>query len=606
MAASALQVLMELCFTLYASDAMSDAANEIGHLLKICSFYLIYRAIAVTALLDPMKLLFRDLTESERRLRETQALAHVGGWEFGLDSKAWTWTPEIYSFFGVDADAEPGLPAMLKPLDAQDQRKLRELLSRAASWGTPFELLLRIEVPGGKARFGQLRAEVQRDAQGNVTGLYGTLQDVSGQHLLVEDLQTRTALLEQRETELLAANKLAAGACKARSVFAANVNQALRSPLNAILGFSSLMEHEAGIPAAQRDAFGVIYRAGYYLFTLVEGVLETAKAETGQLRTENTPFAFEEALRAVTGKLKPPAEQKGLEFRIKQSQFFPQFIKADRSRLERILLHLTGNAVKFTREGSVTIRLRTQPEARNRLIIEVEDTGTGIEPEELKHLFQPLALLAGPDMRKGAGLGLTFARTYAHAMGGTISAESTPGKGSCFRFELPVELADEAEIEAGPGCAVQAAQIYGVEPGQPDYRILIAEDRPENQSFLTALMTRSGLQSRLAINGQRCVDLHQNWRPHLIFMSERMRAIGFSAAIKTIRGLPWGDKVKIVGITASTYQDGPQRLLEASADAVLREPYSPDDVYRCLARELGVRFLLRPTLPEEAGAEPVA
>ena len=135
MTALALMVCMELCFTLYASDAMSDAFNEIGHLLKICAFWLVFQAIVVTALRDPMRLLFRELTVSEKRLREAQALARLGRWEMDVHTKAWTWTPEIYNFFSVAPSSPPSLDAMLKPLEPGDREKLRNLLSRLTNWG---------------------------------------------------------------------------------------------------------------------------------------------------------------------------------------------------------------------------------------------------------------------------------------------------------------------------------------------------------------------------------------------------------------------------------------------------------------------------------------
>ncbi len=204
---------------MFGSDAMNDTINEIGHLLKICAFYLIYKAIAVTALRDPINLLFRELTASEKRLREAQSLARLGRWEFDLRTKEWTWTEEMYRFFSVAEGATPGLDAMLQPLEPRDRQRLRDSLSWAACWGSPFTLMLRIDTLAGQPRFGQLRGETLRDESGEAAFLHGTLQDVTEQQMLIEGLRDRTAELQQRSRELLVARDAAEAANKAKSVF---------------------------------------------------------------------------------------------------------------------------------------------------------------------------------------------------------------------------------------------------------------------------------------------------------------------------------------------------------------------------------------------------
>ena len=286
LAALVLMAGMELCFTLYGSDAMSDAINEIGHLLKICAFYLIYKAIAVTALRDPINLLFRELTESEKRLREAQALARLGRWEMDLRTRAWTWTPEMYRFFSVAGTSTPSLDAMLQPLEPRDRERLRDLLSRLATWGTPFELLLRIDAAAGEARFGQLRGEALRDESGGLTCLHGTLQDITEQQLLIERLKDRTLEIQQRSRDLLVARDAAEAANKAKSVFLANMSHKLRTPLIPILGFSSLMRRKPGITASQQEDLGIINRSGERLLTLIDEILDMAKIEAGRLRLE--------------------------------------------------------------------------------------------------------------------------------------------------------------------------------------------------------------------------------------------------------------------------------------------------------------------------------
>ena len=160
------------------------------------------------------------------------------------------------------------------------------------------------------------------------------------------------------------------------------------------------------------------------------------------------------------------------------------------------------------------------------------------------------------------------------------------GKGSIFRVELPVELAEEADTGA-PKAGEQAGEPIGLAPGQPAYRILIAEDQPENQLLLVKLMTGIGLDVELAENGEECVRLFQEWHPHLIWMDRRMPVMDGVEATRRIRALPDGQAVKIVAVTASAFKEQRQEMLDAGMDDFVRKPYRFHEIYDCMAKQLG-------------------
>jgi signal transduction histidine kinase/DNA-binding response OmpR family regulator len=587
-----LMIASELCFTRFVADGMNDIFNEIGHLLKVCAFYLIYKAVVVTALRDPMRLLFRELTASEGSLREAQQLARLGRWELDLATGAWKWTEEMYRFFSVPASTVPTLDAMLAPLQPRDQEALRTALAQPVSPGASFELMLRTGAPREQVLFGQLRGEVMCDESGKAARLRGTLQDVTEQQLLIEGLKDRTAQLQERTVELLDARDAAEAANKAKTAFLANMSHELRTPLNAILGFSSLMRRDPGTSSAQRETLDIINRSGEHLLTLINDVLEMAKIEAGRLRLEIAPLDLGQVVRDVAEMMRIKAEEKGLQLQLDQSSSFPRFIKGDRARLRQILVNLTGNAVKFTEKGTVTIRLRTRPDDGQYLIMEVEDTGTGIKPEDQQCLFQPFVQLAESKMQIGTGLGLAITRQFVELMGGTVSLESTLGKGSIFRIELPVELDGGADIGTMPSAA-QAAEVCGLAPGQPEFRILIVEDQPDNQVLMTRIMAEIGLSTRLAENGLQAVELFQEWHPHLIWMDRRMPVMNGVEATQRIRQLPGGSETKIVAVTASILLEERQMLLDAGMDDYVRKPYRVEEIRECLARHLGLKYLYR-------------
>jgi CheY-like chemotaxis protein len=366
----------------------------------------------------------------------------------------------------------------------------------------------------------------------------------------------------------------------------------LRTPLNAILGFSSLMRRATSTTASQRETLDIINRSGEHLLNLINDVLEMAKIEAGRLRLQVMPLDLGQVVRDVADMMRIKAEEKGLQLLLDQSSSFPRFIKGDQARLRQILVNLTGNAVKFTEKGSVTIRLRTRPDEGQCLILEVEDTGTGIKPEDQQRLFQPFVQLAESKMQKGTGLGLAITRQFAELMGGKVSLESALGKGSIFRIELPVELADDADISLMPS-AGQAGEVCGLAPGQPEFRILIVEDQRDNQVLLMRIMTEIGLTARLAENGLQAVEIFQEWHPHLIWMDRRMPVMNGVEATQRIRQLPCGNETKIVALTASALLEERQMLLDAGMDDFVSKPYRIEEIYECLALHLGLKYLYR-------------
>jgi len=400
--------------------------------------------------------------------------------------------------------------------------------------------------------------------------------------------------VQQRTSELLLARDAAEAANKAKSLFLANMSHELRTPLNAILGFSSMMRREPELADAQRESLDIINRSGEHLLTLINDVLDMAKIEAGRMQLEVAPFDLGGMVRDVAEMMEIRAREKGLRLMLDLSSAFPRFIRGDEARLRQILINLVGNAVKFTTAGGVAIRLGVRREDRLHLLIEVEDSGPGIGPEDQQRLFEPFVQLTEDAARRGTGLGLTITRQFVQMMGGHIVVASEVGKGSVFRVDLPVEPAEADDIaQASPDG--RRGDVAGLAPGQPAYRILIAEDQYENQLLLARLMEGLGIETRVAENGAACVDEFQAWHPDLIWMDRRMPVMDGLEATRRIRLLPGGKAVKIVAVTASVFKEQQQELLDAGLDDFIRKPYRFDEIYDCLARQLGVEYTYRDT-----------
>ncbi|OAI12452.1 hypothetical protein A1507_02935 [Methylomonas koyamae] len=395
--------------------------------------------------------------------------------------------------------------------------------------------------------------------------------------------------------ELQRARDQAEAANKAKSIFLANMSHELRTPLNAILGFSSLVQKDPQFPESQQRNLAIINRSGEHLLNLINDVLEMAKIESGRLQLEQTRFDLGALIRDVGDMMSVRAHDKGLRLLVDQSSEFPRFIYGDEARLRQILINLLGNALKFTQQGGVTLRLGTHCNSHTHLMIEVEDTGPGIAESERERIFEPFVQLGEQGDSKGTGLGLTITRQFVQLMGGQLTLESCVGKGSLFRIDLPLQ--ETTEPQTPLPAADRRDDIMRLAPGQPQYRILIVEDQLENQLLLGQLMADIGMQIEVAKDGAQGLALFQSWQPHLIWMDRRMPKMDGMQAAQAIRQLPGGDRVKIVAVTASAFMEQREEMLQAGMDGFIRKPYRAEEIYACLAEQLGLEFVYRNETP---------
>jgi signal transduction histidine kinase len=274
---------------------------------------------------------------------------------------------------------------------------------------------------------------------------------------LEEEVQLRTR-------DLVSARDAAQAANQAKSVFLANMSHELRTPLNAIIGFSEMLRKDAQLQDDKRQKLDIIKNSGDHLLALINDVLQMATIESTRDDVVEAPVDVGRVVRDVADMFQVRALEKGLLLEARQSSALPHYIVGDEARLRQMLASLIGNAIKFTQQGRVTVRVGASGQPAPRLVIEVEDTGPGIAQADQQRIFEPFVQLGEHGVNLGSGLGLTIARQFAQSAGGNIGLESTPGKGSVFRVELPLREAQH------PGTAAPGDMAESAPPGPSDAR----------------------------------------------------------------------------------------------------------------------------------------
>lgn len=446
------------------------------------------------------------------------------------------------------------------------------------------------------AEIGLLRFIVEGNAYADIARALGVsdetvksqVQSILGKLAAQDQAWSDTAALEQVMVQTERAARFAAeAASQAKSQFLAGMSHELRTPLNAILGYAQLLAMEEGLSPRQLRGLDTIQQSGQHLLALINDILDLARIEAGRTELNPEPVKLLDLLQSVVNLMRIKADEKKLTLAFDPAPGLPEAVLADERRLRQILLNLLANAIKFTDQGSVCLRVIAQPLQASQLLLrlEVQDSGVGMGVDELGRIFKPFEQVG--DVRRragGTGLGLAITRALINDMGGQIRVASEPGRGTTFSVDLPLPA-----VLPSPGRTrecIGPARYQG-----PRRRVLVVADVASSSELLLDFLGDAGFEVAQVQQGSELLKIARDFKPDLILIDSAMSSVDALEATRWLRREGGLEQLPVMVISASAAAEHRVAALQAGVRVFLTKPVSLQALRTHLGEQLGLQWI---------------
>lgn len=508
----------------------------------------------------------QKLIVSEHRIKHL--LDSIGEGVFGLDEKG------IFSFVNPAACTFLGFDS--KELIGNDLHQIMYEYGISSSQ----EQIIGIEQSIGEIQLLR-KDQTHFYAEYISTPIIDKYNGLEGTVVVFSDITQRKI----NEEAMQQAKENAEAANRSKSLFLANMSHELRTPLNAILGFAHLMLKDQDLQTTQKENLQTIHNSGKHLLNIISEILEVAKLQAGKIEINNSSFDFHSFLENILFIFVNRAEAKGITFLTNDFSSLPYYIDGDEQRLRQILFNLLGNALKFTKHGSITLDVNFK---NNQLEFQIKDTGIGIKEEELQLVFKPFEQAKSTqEQKEGTGLGLAITQELVILMGGQISVSSVYGQGTTFSVKLYTTESSSGDILQ----KFDKTQSVLAPKYLKKFKALIVDDIYENRTLLVQVVNHLGFNTCEAENGLLAIEQLYNEKPDIILMDIQMPHMNGYEAIEEIRSGDINPNIPIVLISANVFEEEQKKALELGANAFIGKPVQESNIISALKKFLDVEFV---------------
>lgn len=419
---------------------------------------------------------------------------------------------------------------------------------------------------------------------------------------LIEELNHKNEVLANEikhrqltEIALREAMEKAKLANQAKDNFLANISHEFRTPLNGILGYAQILKRDKDLKDKQKDGLNVIEQNGQHLLTLIEDIIDFSKIESNQVSLFPSSFHLANFLNYMAKTYQLQAERKGLIFSYEPDSNLPTYVQADTKRLQQILLNLLDNAVKFTKQGGITFKVKPLNQIEQtdnphqKLCFEISDTGIGMSPEQIEQISAPFQQASEIlNKTKGIGLGLTLCNRLIEIMKGKLKVQSELGKGSTFQVELVLPIATAANE------TIKSTQQTIIGYSGATQKILVVDNKSQNRLLLTNFLKPLGFEITEAKNGQEAIMKALNIQPHVILMEMVLPVMSGFEATQKIRQISNLKNTIIIAITSSVLHQDQEQSKLMGCDDFLPKPINAQNLFDVLASHLDIKWTYEP------------